>query len=68
MLEKLPVPPEFMMAVGDMEIDPVNQYLYWIVYDYQVGHGTLFRCKTDGTGLQRVIENVPEAYHLAIVL
>ena len=67
-LEKLPISPEFMMGVGDLEIDPVNQYLYWIVYDYQVNHGTLFRSKTDGTGLQRVIENVPEAYHLSIVL
>lgn len=67
-LKKLPVPAEFMGGVGDLEIDPGNQYLYWIVYDYQVNHGTLFRCKTDGTGLQRVIEKVPEAYHLAIIL
>jgi DNA-binding beta-propeller fold protein YncE len=67
-LQKLPVPAEFMMGAGDLEIDAANQYMYWIVYDFNVGYGTLFRCKTDGTGLQRVIEKVPEAYHLAIVL
>jgi hypothetical protein len=67
-LQKLPIPAEFMMGVGDLEIDAANQYMYWIVYDFNVGYGTLIRCKTDGTGLQRVIEKVPEAYHLAIVL
>ncbi|WP_346320896.1 IPT/TIG domain-containing protein [Chitinophaga sp. YIM B06452] len=67
-LTKLPVPAEVLMGAGDLEIDAGNQYIYWIQYDFMVGHGTLFRCKTDGTGLQRVIENVPESYHLSIVL
>lgn len=66
-LKKLPIPAEFMMS-SDLEIDTGNQYMYWIVYDFNVGYSTMFRCKTDGTGLQRVIEHMPEAYHLAIIL
>lgn len=66
-LRKLPVPKEFMSGVGDLEIDPDNQYLYWIVYDFMTS-GTMYRCKTDGTGVQRIIENMAEAYHLEILL
>jgi hypothetical protein len=65
---KLPVPLEVISGAGDLEIDPVSQYLYWCLWDFQVAKGTLYRCKTDGTGVQRVIEGMAEASQLSIVL
>ena len=67
-LREVKTPENSMMGCADLEIDPGSQYLYWVKYDFEVPASTMYRCKTDGTGAQRIIENMAEAYHLDIIL
>lgn len=45
-----------IQAPADIEIDLANHYLYYPFSDYQ--NGSIMRCKTDGTGVQKVIPGV----------
>ncbi len=65
-LEKLPVPNTDILGASDIEIDPVNHFLYWHLYDYV--NGAVMRCKTDGTGVQRVVNNIKNGAFLDLVL
>jgi hypothetical protein len=65
-LQKLPVPYADLTGASDIEIDPVNHFLYWHLWDYT--NGAVMRCKTDGTGVQRVVNNVKYGAFLDLVL
>lgn len=45
-----------IQSAADIEIDIANQYLYYPFTDYT--NGSIMRCKTDGTGVQKVIPGV----------
>jgi hypothetical protein len=65
-LQKLAVPYADLAGASDIEIDPVNHFLYWHLWDYT--NGAVMRCKTDGTGVQRVVNNVRYGAFLDLVL
>ena len=65
-LERLSVPGTDIIGASDIEIDPVNHYLYWPLYDYN--NGAVMRCKSDGSGVQRVVNNIRYAAFLDLVL
>lgn len=65
-LDKLNLPTGATADVGDLEIDAANGYLYWMLADFQ--NGAVMRCKTDGTGTQRIIQGIVYGHFLHIVL
>lgn len=65
-LQQLPVLGTDILGASDIEIDPVNHFLYWHLYDYV--NGAVIRCKTDGTGVQRVVSGIKYGAHLDLVL
>jgi hypothetical protein len=65
-LQKLPVPNTDIIGSGDIEIDPVNHFVYWITADFE--NSTIMRAKTDGTSIQKVVNNLKYASNLDIVL
>jgi hypothetical protein len=65
-LQALPVLNTDIVGAGDVEIDPVNRYLYWHLFEYV--NGAVMRCKTDGTGVQRVVNNIKSGSFLDLVL
>jgi hypothetical protein len=65
-LEKLPIPNTDIIGSGDIEIDPVNHFVYWITSYFD--KSTVMRSKTDGTSVQKVVDNLKYASNLDIVL
>lgn len=65
-LQALPVPKTDMAGPSDLEIDPVNRYLYWHFTDYT--DGAVMRCKTDGTGVQRIVSKIRNGSFVDLVL
>lgn len=65
-LQQLPVPVTDIMGASDIEIDPVNHFLYWHYFNYE--NGVVMRCKTDGTGVQKVLTGVKYGVFLDLVL
>lgn len=64
-LKALPVAAADILSVVDIEIDPANQFIYWI--KSSIDDGSLMRCKTDGSGAQKLF-NLPAGYFLDLVL
>jgi hypothetical protein len=64
-LKALPVAGQDILSASDIEIDPANQFIYWI--KGSIDDGSLFRCKTDGSGTQKLF-SLPAGYFLDLVL
>lgn len=65
-LQKLPVPNTDIIGSGDIEIDPVNHFIYWITSYFE--NSIIMRAKTDGTSIQKAVDNLKYASNLDIVL
>ncbi len=66
-LTALPIPGTDLSGPLDLEIDPVNHFVYWqFTHDT---NGAIMRYKTDGTGsAQRVVNNIKNGFFFDLVL
>lgn len=64
-LYKLPIPSTDLMSPNDIEIDDANQSIYWLNQNFE--NGVMMRAKTDGTNVQRLINNIKYGYFFDLV-
>ncbi len=65
-LKALPIPVTDLLGPMDVEVDPINHFVYW-QFTHEL-NGAIMRYKTGGTGVQKVVTRIKNGFFFDLVL